>query len=483
MGRPILIQSWKNTGTFGVYTYTDGTVTQVGTDFGPGYSSTNAIDRGFNRVAHFAGDLWAVGRGRIWKYDVANSGDWGVYDDYVSDLYTTEGDSLAGFQVLVDGGEPYLYWVYLEVGTSQFIFKRMNKSGTIEALSNVISTEQSSHRNAGTASWSAPINHNNKWAWTHATVGNRFGVSIYDPVGHTMVNANNDSAMNTSSFVGSICSQGLSLYALTQSSANEWALWTVESSNIAKKADLTSGASSVIGQGLPCLLSDDDYLYAFIYTNGTQNGWALKRIEVAATGYIVEDHTYAIPASLRVNNGAASVNNGSAWYEYKDAESVPGSVKIQMLFSPQATAGATVSCYDFNTSAMSMTYCGDGADTFQYAFSVGSSLGGERAWAGSGELDGIVVGQTTNSVDVDLDYQIFGGSGQLVNVEWWYTNTNNGLKNQATILSSQEGTVVGGTIISGVTADSSPKQFKWGMVLDGINTSQNVTLAPRIYEV
>ena len=480
MSRPILVTDWRATGGNGVYTYTNGTVSQIGSDFGAELTGSSNQYRAYNRAIHWAGDLWALGDARLWKYDVANSGDWGVYHDFQSSARSDAASRACGFWPVTINDVSYITWGYINT-SNQLVFARMDKDGVItEGAGNT--TGASEIYNAQ-LSWDTPILHQGKPAWGILETSARPKLFVYDPGADTVSSFINNTAQYFNVSLDP-CSVGTTLYTIAEDAALECHLWTAEAGTFVKRANISMGVThSLAGSWRrPCLIYDDTYLWALFYGDGTQDGWELRRIEIAATGYIVENHSYAIPAALR-RNGGTGAGVESSWHKYVDVESTPGTPQINLWYFPDKDTGNSVELYSFDPAGPTFMSLGAGADTFEYAISHGALFGGERAWAGSGELGGMRTGHTVNAVDIDVDYEIFGGSGQEVNVEWYFTDDNNNIKTQCTILSSEEGTVVGGTIISGVTADSVAKKFKWGAVLDGISSVATLTLAPRVYQV
>lgn len=488
MSRPLLMQRWRSSSTseLGVFRWINGSLTQIGGDFGVNHAATtNEERRAYNRVIQWQNDLWCPGNENFWKYDVANSGSWSVLGlSYATGVAPRTLSANWGRQGAVMpmeiGGEPYLVTpVVVDGGDHCFI--RIDVSGVMHFPDSAVG-DSTFHDDVTDEFYDAPVVFNNNYWWISTNNSAQFAVFSYDPNSNTISKAWN-TAQLASSPRGDLCPFDNQMYAWAAGGNTPYYLWRVQGTDLFRvEPAISTNEKYTNGRG--CLFSWNDKLYGFALADGAvQDGWQAFEMEVTTTGVIpIEITDPVIPSLLRRDNGVASRSIDENFYSYMDLETDPGNPTVYLFYSAQDSEGTSISMYRWEGPGGEITYLGAGGDQYQFSIPVSKMGGGHRIWSGSGELIAGVLGSTVNMTTIDLEYSITGGSGEPVNVQWYWTNVGEQMTNLASLENPSEGTLVlGNTTISGVAADGLPKTVRWRALSDGIRAADQIKIVPRVF--
>lgn len=494
MSRPLLVQRWRSTAnsTCAVFKWVNGSLIQIGSDFGSDFTITQARWSGFNRVVHWNGKLYTTDSQHVYKYDPAGSGEWGaIWDiDNVGTLGNQVGRMGPVTPMQIDGESKLVFFATLSTNTSLVPYF-MDKDENFEIKAGLTVTAGGwNTENCLTYAKSTVFQGNIVWYNTGNDALVRY--YSYNPNGNTLTEASVSQLNPTvdNSQQPGMCPFQNNMYILGDSGTS-WALYRVEGPDWVKLTDIlgSPNVGTFISQFTSALYTDGDSMFALYLVDGTQDGYQLTQIEIGAGGIITQtDRTSNLPPHLIVNNGITNRNTSVFGIAFADLESNPGGEpEINLFYAPSDVENSSISMYKHGGISGAFEFLGNGGDWFQLAFPYDDIGGGHRTWAASGELDGFITSQQVRGTEIDFTYRITGGSGQAVNVRWYLSNQNEPPMQIATVVSASGGTVVNafgtpsnpGTIISGVVADGLDKTWTWGAVTDGIGSTDRPILVPR----
>ncbi len=484
MTRPQLIQRFRSSTdtTLAVFKWVNGTVIQIGSNFDSDFTTTEVKQNPSNRAVHWNGNLYAMGNDYFWKYDIAGSGDWAPLLEF-SAVATPGHDigRLGGVLPMDVAGVSTLIFPMTD-SSHNLIFLQMDKDENFTAPSPVAPLTTSDF-DGDTDSWFSICLFRNQYTWCQGSSAGGIKLYQYSPNANILTGYTFASPLDANTAVD-ICPFQNQLYILGHES-NIWKIFRLEGGAAVALVTLsTITKHSNLGRNEVVLVGDSTSLYSLFRLTGSEIGWEFKQIDIAATGITVADLTPNIPQHIIRNNGIAGVGNSTFLNAYVDIESNPGGQpEINFYYSASAVENSTVNAYKWNGPGNNFEFLGAGGDKFKFAFSHVKVGGGNRAWAGSGELDAFVTMTDVVGSNVEFDYEIHGGTGQQVNIEWYITRENDPPLDLATIISTDNGVLVGQTIISGVVADGNTKHCAWAAVTDGITSVDMPILIPRIITI
>lgn len=467
-----------------VFQEIDGQLVQVGTDFGT--SESLSLYRQVNRVIHWENDLYAINRDTIFKYDVANSGDWDHFYTFSNPAVAETAKTMKmGFTVASNEGSGVLTCGYVDVNSECLIVlidKDLNV--TESAIDLAFDT------NSTSTSWTA-------MSWRNSLAirkDDSNGVTedwIYDLKENTFTLIHSDTygANNPQLVIGdNIYYMGYGRFQddlkLYKKSGNT----RIFQANIGGQIRGAYGVAPHF-HGCAAEISGVIYLFNPGGVGGDGTGWQCHEIRLDSNGDLLSQAnvtSIVIPTSPfdeAASNGAEAgmslridgvTNSGiDPIYEF-------------VLHTQGQVEGSSSRLYRWNNAPSGrLEFVAHTLDDFRFSnIQTANGTGGGQIWSGSGTLN---VSQPCLSLDgpvgpnVNCEFTVYGSSQSGVALELLFDKNGENTIERATILSTDVGSVVGNRVV-GLTADNTTKvTVGWDTVSDGIVSGDNPKISARVF--
>jgi hypothetical protein len=325
MSRPQLVQRFRSStnAQLGVFKWVNGSLIQVGNDFGSDTTSTDFAQQLNNRVVQWNGILYSVGFDYLWKFDPAGSGVWGAIFDYTdAAILGNEVGRYTPIMPMDVGGENKLVFAVTD-SSNNFVAIHMDINETFEVQA-PLSVTATAWDGTNDSQFMKNLIHKGNWAWLGIDNGNVTRLWEYNPNGNT-INESTFSVGYGAANNGDICPFQGQLYLVGGDASTKWQLFRIEGSNVVPVVQL-HGTNKFGNASEPeaSLYTDGNFLFALIKLDATQDGWYLKQIQIDPTGITTWDRTPNLPQHLIHDNGVTSRSNSWWGMCYTDLESNPG---------------------------------------------------------------------------------------------------------------------------------------------------------------
>lgn len=466
-----------------VFQEIDGEMIQVGTDFGT--SETDAESLQQNRVIHWENDLYAINRDTIFKYDVANSGDWGHFYTFANPQATElQKQFKLGWTVASVDGSGVLVCGYPSTGGGNITFVQIDKDfniteeqytgtwnfglndGRNTLLVNAVSWRNSLVFKSDLATGSVRLYEYNLKEKTFTSLGGANGFQPHDPL--LLVN-DNIYYMGYGEFVDSVFFHKKSGLSFT----NQATIGTQERGTFSTDMRLSGTACEIGGK-----------IFLF-YPGGDQGdgvGWQCHEITLDSNGDFLSQAnvtSIVLPVELIATNGSAESMTLRI-----DGISNSGVDPIyEMIIHTNSNQGTSAELYRWNNAPSGMlefiahTLNNGAFDDI----STGNGTGGGNMWAGSGVLNLSQPCLAVAGANIDAEFTVYGSNQPGVVLELLYDKQGENPTTRGTIVSTSHGVIINNAV-SGLVADNTTKvTIGWGAALDGIVGGENPRVTARVF--
>jgi len=465
-----------------VFQEIDGEMIQVGTDFG--VSELDAVALQQNRVIHWENDLYAINRDTIFKYDVANSGDWEPFYT-LANPETSELKRMfkMGWTPASVEGSGVLVCAYASLDTREIAFVRIDKDFNITEeqylgdwqfylndTRNTLAVNAVSWRNSivfksDRATGQVRLYEYNLKEKTMVNLGGN-GYQAHDPL---LVVNDNIYYMGYGQFTDSVFfhkKSGLSFI-------NQATIGTQERGTVSTDLRLSGTACEIDGK-----------IFLF-YPGGNQGdgvGWQCHEITLDANGDFLSQAnvtSVVIPSELSATNGEAE----SMTLRIDGVTNSGIDPIYEMMIHANSSQSTSAELYRWSNAPSGILELV--AHTLNNRsfddISTGNGTGGGSIWSGSGTLNVSQPCLTVAGANVNCEFTVYGDGQAGVALELFYDKEGENTRTRGTIASTTVGSVVGNRVI-GLAADNSTKiTIGWSAALDGIVSGDNPKVSARVF--
>lgn len=467
-----------------VFQEIDGQLVQVGTDFGTVETTLGNNNVNENRVIHWENDLYCINRDTIFKYDVANSGDWGHFYTFLNPAVSENAKSFKmGFAVGSDEGSGVLICGYQNVaGDITFVLIDKDLNVTEDAPSLAIDTNI-------TAVGISAVAWRNSLAIRLDSSNGVCEAWIYDIKERTATAVTSD--CNTALCPQLVINDNIYYMGygrfqddlkLQIKSGNTW---TPQSPIII--GGQIRGAYGVSPWFHSAAVEIDGRIYLFNPggVNGDGTGWQCHEIILDSNGdYLAQNNVTSVvlPSLLSTSNG----DRAGMAIRIDNVTNSGIDPIYEMVVNQNSSEGSSSLLYRWNNAPSGMLqFISHTLDNARFAqINTNNGTGGGQIWSGSGMLN---VSQPCLSLDgpigpnVNCEFTVYGSSQTGVALELLFDKRGENTIERATILSTDVGSVVGNRVI-GLTADNTTKvTVGWDTVSDGIVGGDNPKISARVF--
>jgi hypothetical protein len=468
----------------------DRQLVQVGDDFGTSESNVGtAWYPSTNRIVHWQNDLYCVANEAIWKYDVANSGEWGVFHEFAV-AGANSSASAFGLTACSIDGVPVLVTAYGR-GTSIGRFVSISTSGTVTESSD--KTFQGSTFDGTRLVCFSPISYRN--TLTFMTRVNSMSIQIYDLKTEALTFTGTPAGIGN--YTSNLCIFNDKVFWAAGNTDTRAHLWRVDGntntdlgfiddafpthdtfSSLVGNFSLASvtgsmyAAWSLSAPPGPPSNNAPDSAAVQIFINPIDNSIASV---VDRTATVPTELQY--PGSLMVTDGSILgrvdniSNNGlaNATYEY-DVATTTAEGTQRRLYTWNGDMDTTWTFIDISLDAR------------RYDWNIqvnGSTV--ERIWSGSGTLNASEPVLSISGPNILAKFKVWGASQTGVSAKVLFDKEGGLCQSPGTIASTDVGSLNGNTV-EGLTADGVTEvTVAWEASLDGISTGDNPKVAIRVF--
>lgn len=482
MTQPFLYLRHQSTpdSTAAVFKEIDMQVVKIGSDFASDEPTLTTV--ACNRVIHWENDLYAMVNSQIWKYDVANSGDWGLFYSFASPHANDIGVGLTPCSI---DGSGVLVCAYGGPATNQLRIVKIDKDGNVSEDSPFVPSTV----NWGAGSYNySPVSHRNTLVWMAVSNNSNYKMQTYDLKAQSVVQSDFPASWSSQppgSDLNQLCIAQDNIYmAISPYQAPPILVKRVGSSLI----DQGNLDSNILHTGFTnpywgqSLCEVDGKLFAFL---ADENGGGFEAIEIhldsngdMTTSYDVS--SIILPASL---SSYATNSTTSSMIRVDNISNSGLDPVYELLVYANHTEGGTVDLYRWsNAPSGQLVLVGAGLDAVKFnRINSNDGTGGERIWSGSGVINASQPDLSINSSDIDAEFTIFGAGQTGVFLEIFYDKEGEVCETRGTIASTSHGTLVNNAV-SGLAADGTTKvTVKWSAAADGIVSGDNPKVAARVF--
>ena len=460
---------------------------QVGEDFGVGES----YNRGFgtnptpstNRVVNWQNDLYAIAEQKIWKYDVANSGSWGVF--YTPSSPAGPTSFAVGFTAASLDAEPILICGYsTSDDTGRFItvdatgLIKESADKTFRANTFLPGSEPTSVPAYAPVSWRNEILFVSKSSSGYTI--NSYNLStevlnvsaIQNPEAHSNICIFEDKPFCISNNNSSLITH--SLYRIDGATPTD--------------VGTIPGLTASFSNAIEVLVSVTGCLFAVVWhdESAITGWWTAEQLLMNSDGTLNStiNRDSILPAEIK-SGGAGIDDRESHIYPRVDTITNNGrevpTYEFDVVLSQNE--GATRSLYYWNgdmNTAWSFVNAGMDVGNFDYVVQTNGSCG-ERVWSGSGTLNASGPSLSVVGTNILAAFKVYGASQTGVSAELLYDKQGELTNSIGTLVSVDVG-VVNGNVIEGLTADGATEvTVVWAASVDGISIGDNPKVAIRVF--
>lgn len=469
-----------------VFKEIDMQLVQVGSDFGTDDSAAGQQDRMENRVIHWENDLYCVGRFAIWKYDVANSGDWGVFHAFSTDPANAyaRGKKIGLTPASIDGSG-VLVCAYANNTSEGTTFVTIDKDLNVEEHASVSFSPQS-YASASTTLAAGAI------SWRNKIVFPFFGSSSWD-IGIYDLKTRTASSIDLSSHgfaVSQPCIFKDKVYfcVLGQNGVDTGnKLYRLDGTTPTLLASIgsTVGPSSATSAGINSLVEVGGKLFLLTSFKNSAGGWEMFEIILDSNGGFVDAYSVTsitLPSSL---SGATTGQEADSSLRIDNISNSGIEPIYEFLIAPDDTEGSSISLYRWtNAPSGTLGIVDAGLDRYNFTkISTSNGTGGGRVWTGSGTLN---VSQpdmslSNDALAIDAEFTVYGVGQTGVALELLFDKEGEVCETRGTIGSSTIGVVTGNRVTELVADGITKVSVRWEAVTDGIVAGDNPKLAARVF--
>lgn len=469
---------------------------QVGSPFGVGERTAAPLTRAFNRVAHWNNDLYCILEDRIWKYDVANSGDWGVFYDFSANAIATYTEQRLGLYPVSVNGSGFLATGY-PTASDSMRFITIDRAGNVSESATKtfpnLNVDTNDNRPFGPAvAW------RNKLVWI--TDDGTPQLSIYDfetetasqtagfDVGTTCVpNYTNPVVFNDKVWIGISENSFRNPFYIARLDGN--VLTRLNRVDASPDIEWEGDSGGARKMGMLCEVTGCLYVVWETTNPGSSFDWFFRahqiqidRITNTVSSITPVDNT--LPDEIRdsgIFEGLQTGDPAQSVFIRVDNKTNPGSPIYEIDFFNADDEGQTRRLYRWNGDMNTKwTFVDAGLDAYRYDFICATEGTSERIWTGSGTINATIPELTLGTTSIIAKFRIYGGQSG-VSAQILYDKEGETLREIGTILSISSGSH-DGTTASGLVADGTTEyELEWGASIDGITTGDNPKVAIRVF--
>lgn len=471
---------------------------QVGSAL-PAEENSVANNKTFNRVVHWNNDLYCMLNDKIWKYDVANSGDWGVFYDFSGSVLVSPPAQRMGLYPCSVNGSGVLISAY-PVSSTDIRFILIDTDGNVTETANKTGGGGYNSDDINWCNFGPAVAWKNRLYWI-ASNSTTTRVHYYDIETDTYFkqsSAGDDLVFPRNGMSNlAILNDHMYFCAKGSTGANQWWLYRFEDD----------------GEPTPLIRVDDDVqwratdaqapMYSLVAITGCLYSVWLSVNPGSSFNYFYRARQILFDKS---NNPTASIDvdvtlpdelkNGGTFADI-GAGAQDGNMMVRVDLQ---TNGPTSPIYEFDYTALddegqsrrlyrwngnmstAWSFVDAGLDPFRNSYIVDIDGDSNTIWSGSGTLNTSAPRLSVAGRTIKCVFKIFGGANQpTVNAEILFNKDGETLSSKGTILSSSHGVVVG-NINQGLVADGLTEYtIVWDAAVDGVLTNDNPKVAIRVF--
>lgn len=504
MAPPLLFMEHRGSGgTYKVFRYVGGSVSQIGNSFASFFTSSNILARkGFNRVVQFLGDLYAVTLDGVYKLQPdgvtwsKSSGDGGLNFSNPESQVNTNAGSQSGLHVVYVGNIPYLTGVYkTNNGSNEWRGYWLDGSDlasgwTLGAIQTGPEGEGSNNIEVMTSeAVYRGVLHVTIHAWTGVEESE---VLTWDVATDSVGSLSNDFNIQEIRNPG-MCIFNDRLFAVTQRNPKlrlhefTGGAWQFVKDLHPNVNDPISGSRGYT----VATFTDSTNMYAIALDN-SQTGTApdargIRAFQIDGSLTVTEITSTVLPSSLIAveDGGSYSGTVDTRCHAIYDVDTNPGSLSIYIYIATDSTEGTIWTVYEWNGPGSQITQIDTGGDVI-HALPIARLIGGERNFT-SGELDVLILDKDEQLGAEDLIIVLTGDTTGPADKKFklWYA-----LEGEPNLLEATLSMVSGGSAtfnptdnqVEGLIADGATEYVvRWDTNADGLSPGDRVVRYPQAF--
>ena len=464
---------------------------QVGSDFGTDEDTTN-VCKNYNRVIHWENDLYALNGDNIWKYDVANSGDWGLFHAFATpQAHIVSKAKKIGFTACSIDGSGVLVCGYPSVSNLNVLkIVTIDKAGNVSEGPEFTVTEFNSQATDAALGMSA-VSWRNSIVFKTSVGSSSAYFKMYDLKTNTLTNILTPSTQYMHFHNDQTCVAKDKVYTCGYQQFNvPGALLQRIDGNVSVAIATIGGEQHPntafaysYGSAL-CNIGDKLFCFIPVQTNaGTPGvaGWDCFEITLDDNGnYISHANvtSIVIPSPMNIQNTTSSC----ATVRIDTVSNGPGNPIYELLVANTNAEGGSLDLYRWNNAPsgqLSLVDAGGDAKRFSLV-ATADGTGGGRIWSGSGTLNASQPNLSLDGGVINAEFTVYGDNQPGVSLELLYSKYGGVCDSSGTIVSTTLGTIVGNKV-TGLTADNTTSfVVGWSAAVDGIVPGDNPKVAARV---
>ncbi len=464
---------------------------QVGSDFG---TVERTVSNGYqtagdDRVIHWENDLYCVNGNTIYKYDVANSGDWDVFYTYAAPDGVTH--HRMGLVACSINGSGLLCTAFSTNASNQFRVVKIDKD--LNVVEGPVQTrDYSPFGSTSFKTFSNPTSYRNNLVWHDGffNANNGSAICVYDLETDSLVQPTQGLQINGPKSQLVIHQDKIFGIFTWNSSGDVWSLWRVDGSVMLRIHDFVdnvgNGGDFGAQGGGSAFIALDGKLYAIFITAATatqtDGTWVMKEITVDSNNNFVStvDVSSKLPSSLtsttnrREQNALFRMDNLTKFGVNPDVELLVG--------GGQVSEGVSRGLYRWeNAPSGNIVFVDNGLDAWR--FTHVSKIGGDSAsiWSGSGTINASQPCLNLQGTNITAKFKVWGASQTGVSAQLLFATESDPTMTEGTLDGTDAGSL-NGNIVEGLTADGTTEvTVSWAAAFDGVLTGDNPKVSIRVF--
>lgn len=488
---------------------------QIGSDFGS-INTTDPIYPHDNRIVQWGNDLYAITENEgVWKYDVANSGDWGLLIPWSTPNVSTSAHiyTKIGFTPCSINGSGVLVCGYPSSASAEsWRFIKIFQDGTWSEGPSV--STANSDPSSDAARGFSPISYRNNLVFAGRT-----RAYIYDLELDTFTQTNPYARNNTGrdDWQHPLCVFKDRVFTLAEDGNGvglnvlNGAVWSDLTAQNSIGGGLGAGANNVGAGSGPgnytssninrgCLMpyspdgeDGETQMVALFLTRGADFTFddafdcCTLRPNASLTTYSQENTRSMLGGlgSRPYNNAQGTkffirrdlLTNGPAGEPIYQLEVIDG----QGANDNEGTS--SIALYDFPIATTGvMTLVAGGLDARRYShINNAQGTNGEFIWSGSGTTGISSPVLSLNGANIDAKFKLYGANTAGLAIQILFDIEGEQTHNIGTIAATSSGTIVGKSVQGLTFVDGAEITISWAAAIDGVTIGDNPTVAARVY--
>lgn len=245
-------------------------------------------------------------------------------------------------------------------------------------------------------------------------------------------------------------------------------------SGLAPDGSYTADTDRDIRRGRPELFVDNNTGFMYAITQVRPSGTAIWELDWDQGNERLinrqEIGIKVLPAALRLSSGAGNGDMRNRWKAY-NLVGPSGEESIMIEFNDKGNSDSLSAFFLWRGPTQRMLYLGAGGNgaMSRSQLKVG---GGQSTWSEQQPFD--VTCRLSPSGASDGTVKLYSrvlGSGQSVDVSWWFSPSGHAMTTQAEIQNASSGTIVS-NVLNGIVANSGEFNVEWKLQDQGVDVGQ-----------